>query len=262
MFAEKSRYGQNPNIVVRSATSTFNAPLKWAKNRAKYGHINRVFVDSWSDFFIEEADPWRLEAWEIMRSTPELTYQLCTKRPERIRECLPPDWHDGLPNVWLGVSTENQEMANLRIPILNQIPAIIHWASAEPLLGPIDFREAHRSISRFPRLDWIVTGGESGSNARPMLSSWASSIRDQCRAAGVAFFHKQNGEWVDFGNVEMSKLPEAPLAYIKSDGTPWPESAPLPSDEDADVNTCKRVGRNRAGHLLYGHEYHKFPDVR
>jgi len=68
MFTDKKRYGQTPDVVIRSAAATFNAPLKWAQNREKYGHINRVFVDSWSDFFIEEADAWRAEAWAISTS--------------------------------------------------------------------------------------------------------------------------------------------------------------------------------------------------
>ena len=101
MFADKKRYGQNPDVVTRSTVATFNAPLKWAKNREKYGHINRVFPCSWSDFFIEEAEAWRAEAWAIIRQTPNLIYQICTKRPERIAACLPADWGTGYPNVWL-----------------------------------------------------------------------------------------------------------------------------------------------------------------
>ena len=190
MFSEKTRYGQNPNVVVRSSDATFNAPLKWAKNSEKYGHIKRVFVCSWSDFFIEEADPWRADAWDIMRKTPQFIYQLCTKRPERIADCLPTDWGQGYPNVWLLTSTENQAAADLRIPILIKIPAVVHGISAEPLLGPIDFRKVP-TLNRIG-LDlsdfWVIVGGESGSNARPMISSWADSIRKQCENAKVPFF--------------------------------------------------------------------------
>ena len=189
MFSEKTRYGQNPNVVVRSSDATFNAPLKWARNPEKYGHIKRVFVCSWSDFFIEEADPWRAEAWEIMRKTPQFIYQLCTKRPERIAQCLPPDWCDGYPNVWLLTSTENQAAADLRIPILLSVPAVVHGISAEPLLGPLDIRqwiglECHHENSYSEEdtgacickecdesalLSWSIVGGESGKHIRKGL---------------------------------------------------------------------------------------------
>ena len=264
MFSEKTRYRQNPNIVVRSSDNTFNAPLKWAKNPKKYGHIKRVFVDSWSDFFIEEADPWRAEAWEIMRKTPQFIYQLCTKRPERIAQCLPPDWGDGYPNVWLLTSTENQAAADLRIPILIKIPAVVHGISAEPLLGPIDFRK----VPTFNRIGldlsdfWVIVGGESGSNARPMISSWADSIRQQCEKAGVAFFFKQNGEWVDAGHKEFGKHPSVPHKFLRSDGTEWPLGASELENEDADVNTVVRIGRQAAADTLYGKVYHEFPKVK
>jgi len=264
MFSEKTRYGQNPNVVIRSSDATFNAPLKWAKNPAKYGHIKRVFVDSWSDFFIEEADPWRDEAWEIMRKTPQFIYQLCTKRPERIAQCLPPDWGDGYPNVWLLTSTENQAAADLRIPILIKIPAVVHGISAEPLLGPIDFRK----VPTFNRIGldlsdfWVIVGGESGSNARPMISSWADSIRQQCEKAGVAFFFKQNGEWVDAGHKEFGKHPSVPHKFLRSDGTEWPLGASELENEDADVNTVVRIGRQTAADTLYGKVYHEFPKVK
>lgn len=255
MFAEKSRYNQNPNVVVRSSESTFNAPLKWAKNPEKYGHIKRIFVDSWSDFFVEEADPWRKEAWDIMRHTPEFIYQICTKRPERIADHLPFDWGNGYPNVWLLTSTENQAAANKRIPLILRIPAVVHGISAEPLL-----EEIHIESFLHPQsgLNWVIVGGESGSAARPMMSHWADSLREQCQAAGVAFFFKQNGEWINAGHDEFVRLPEGKIEHYRSNGTKW--EPPIPTDEDADVVTMKRVGRRRAGDTLYGKVYHEFPD--
>ena len=269
MFSEKTRYRQNPNIVVRSSDNTFNAPLKWAKNPKKYGHIKRVFVDSWSDFFIEEADPWRAEAWEIMRKTPQFIYQLCTKRPERIASCLPSDWGKGWPNVWLLTSTENQEAANKRIPILLSIPAVVHGISAEPLLGPIEFSSIVMpdgdhldnlyNDGEGCGLNWVIVGGESGSNARPMISVWADHIRQQCEKVGVAFFFKQNGEWVDAGHREFGKHPSVPHKFLRSDGTEWPLGDRELENENADVNTLIRIGRQSAGDTLYGKVYHQFP---
>lgn len=135
MYREKKQYGQNPAVVVRSKT-TFTAPLKWKEPR-------RIFTCSWSDFFHETADPWRAEAWDVIRRTPQHTYLILTKRPERIREAAPPQlplgWIDDgpWPNVWLGVSVETQEYS-WRIDHLAQIPAAIRFLSLEPLLGPLN----------------------------------------------------------------------------------------------------------------------------
>jgi protein gp37 len=168
-----------------------------------------IFTCSWSDFFITEADKWRAEAWEIIRQTPEFTYLILTKRPGRISRCLPPDWKYGYPNVWLGTSAENQKYADLRIPELLRVPAVKHFVSLEPLLGPIDLMATPYGdalfghcgdvcdicVEGFPTLDWVIVGGESGNVARPMEKQWALDIREQCEHAGVDFFFKQWGEW-------------------------------------------------------------------
>src|SRR3990167_4980051 len=129
---EMTRYGREFRIVARA--KGFGKPLSW-KEPAK------VFVNSWSDFFIEEADEWRAEAWEVIRRTPHLIYQILTKRPENIAARLPADWGNGWPNVWLGISAEDQKNADKRIPVLLNVMARVRFISAEPLLGPIDFIE-------------------------------------------------------------------------------------------------------------------------
>lgn len=176
MFRDKKRYGQDPSTVIRSKPATFNQPLHW-KDPAK------VFVCSWSDFFIEEADPWRDEAWDIMRKTPHLTYLLLTKRPERIMQSLPHDWV--LPNVWLGVTAENQEQADKRIPYLDNLGCTT-FVSVEPMLSFVFL-----NLSIDPFIDWVICGGESGPNARMMKPEWAESLKQQCNDAGVPFFMKQ-----------------------------------------------------------------------
>ena len=190
MYRDKARYGQKPMEVVRSKPATFNAPLKWKEPRM-------IFTCSWSDFFIEEADQWRDDAWDIIRQTPQHTYQILTKRPELIRPRLPKDWGDGYKNVWLGVSVEDQLYADIRVPYLLQIPAYRRFLSMEPLIGPIDLVRCHSTrvkLNNWPaptRVDWVIVGGESGPGYRQINSDWACSIRDQCKAAGVPFFFKQ-----------------------------------------------------------------------
>jgi protein gp37 len=173
MVRQKRQYGQDGNVVVRSRT-TFNAPLKWKDPRL-------VFTCSWSDWFIEEADAWRDEAYDIIRSTPHI-YQILTKRIDRAagRWPIPP-----LLNAWLGVSVESREYLH-RIDILRQMPAALRFLSLEPLLedvGDIDLTG----------IGWVIVGGESGPSPRLMNPNWARSIRSQCVEAGVPFFFKQAG---------------------------------------------------------------------
>ena len=134
MYRDKERYMIDPTIVMRTKDATFNQALSWKEQK-------KIFTCSWSDFFIEQADQWRDDAWKIIKSTPQHKWQILTKRPERIKQCLPKDWNDGYDNVWLGVSVENQDMANLRIPILLEVPAKVRFLSCEPLLEPVDLEK-------------------------------------------------------------------------------------------------------------------------
>jgi len=133
MFRDQRRWGLDPEIVVRNKT-TFNDPLKW-KDPAL------VFTCSWSDWFIQDADVWRDEAWRMIRATPHLTYQILTKRPKLIPERLPADWGDGYPNVWLGVSVESRDWVG-RLDDLARIPATVRFVSYEPALGPLEDRKS------------------------------------------------------------------------------------------------------------------------
>lgn len=218
------------------------APLRWKRPR-------RVFVNSMSDLFHEDMpEEWIDNVFAIMALSPQHTFQILTKRPERMREYLQPTGYDRvgqiacqlmgpivshddspmadeiwdlmerarernptkplyqrwpLPNVWLGVTAEDQARADERIPHLLTTPAAVRFVSAEPLLGPIDFHSAlcreTGSCPTCPRclggLDWVIVGGESGPSARPTHPDWVRSIRDQCAAADVAFHFKQWGEW-------------------------------------------------------------------
>jgi protein gp37 len=209
-------------MLVQRSKTNFNAPLKWAEPKI-------IFTCSWSDWFIDEADNWRDEAWDIIKRTPQHTYQILTKRPERVKDHLPADWGEGYSNVWLGVSVESQKYANERIPLLLDVPAKVRFLSCEPLLGEVylssyligcsccgairnldsgwrynGYGWEHKCPDNIPqaghfesevKIQWVITGGESGSkeNTRHAELDWFRSIRNECKAEGVAYFHKQHG---------------------------------------------------------------------
>ena len=165
-----------------------------------------------------------------------------------------------LPNVWLGVSVENQHFADERIPLLLSAPAAVRWISAEPLLGPVSLHLNNYSATRW--LDWVVCGGESGANARPMHPDWARSLRDQCHAAGVSFFFKQWGEWLprDFYPSQTWKVKRADeytrLASFDPEGVLHLGSCGSAMPGWQFLN---RVGKKAAGRLLDGREWSEFP---
>lgn len=216
---------------VRCHEDRLDQPLRWKKPR-------KVFVNSMSDLFHPDVPDLFIDrVFAVMALAPRHTFQVLTKRPGRMRDylgCAEMSIRDEvkyediaqsmpwpLPNVWLGVSVEDQATADERIPILLQTPAAVRWISAEPLLGLVNLtllgadrpyyidalRRNMRStapISLDPsppeetgRLDWVVAGGESGPRARPMHPGWVRSLRDQCAAAGVAFLFKQWGASMD-----------------------------------------------------------------
>lgn len=172
---EMTRYGKNFDAVTRAKDATFYAPLnKWKEPR-------KIFTCSWSDFFIEKADAWRDDAWDVVMNTSHHTYQILTKRPERIAGHNPFKlW----PNhIWLGTSVENARFYH-RIDELAKHMAMVRFLSIEPLLGPmLDLP--------LDAIDWVIVGGESGEGFRPLNLEWVREIRDRCLAQGVKFFFKQ-----------------------------------------------------------------------
>jgi protein gp37 len=168
-------------------------PMHWRKP-------SRVFVNSMSDLFHESVpNEWLDSIFAQMVNCPRHTFQILTKRPERMRAWCEELLRQGvmpLENVWLGVSVENQRLANERIPVLLDTPAAIRFLSVEPLLGAVDLRAWLPRFTYWPHLDWVIAGGESGHNSRPMHPEWALSLRDQCAKFGVPFFFKQWGSWL------------------------------------------------------------------
>lgn len=179
MFREQKRYGMDPSKIIRC--KTFYDPLR----KKAFRKTQKVFVCSWSDFFIQEADQWRPELWEIIKATPHLTYQILTKRPERITNCLPLDWNNGYKNVWLGVTIETTKFLD-RIYHLTSIPCLIHFISFEPLLEYIPLQS-----SLLHHIEWVIVGGESGPNFRPIKHHWIDHIICSCQATNTPFFFKQ-----------------------------------------------------------------------
>ena len=183
MFTGQKHWGRNPAEVVR--TKTWGEPVKWQRAAAAKGITERVFTCSWSDWFHDDADPWREEAWAVVRRCPNLQFQILTKRPGNILSRLPADWGEGYSNVWLGVSCENRKHGLPRIDVLRTIPAAIRFLSIEPLLEDL-------GTINLTGIGWVIVGGESGPGWRPMDHAWAISVRDQCHAAGVPLFFKQS----------------------------------------------------------------------
>lgn len=176
-----------------------------------------------------------------------------------------------LPNVWLGVSAERQQEADERIPELLATPAAIRFVSAEPLLGPIDFGRqqaglpANAWLTWLDAIDWIIVGGESGPDARPMHPTWARSIRDQCQAAGVPFFFKQWGAW---GPLEHSEAADEAGWQGRGEWMILDQHGELdipdyrwPDEEVGEVAVI-RLGKKAAGRLLDGVEHNGMPEMR
>ena len=167
----------------------WNKLLDWNRKAKLTGEKVLVFAGSMCDVFEDHQTTSEelKKLWEYIRQTPNLTYQLLTKRPENIFEKLPADWADfehGYSNVWLGTTVENQNRAWRFNEVLADIPAAVRYVSYEPALGPIDLR--------WEKLDWLIAGGESGPDRREFNYDWARDVHSTCKQNDVAFFYKQD----------------------------------------------------------------------
>ena len=289
-------------------------PLKWREP-------SRVFVNSQSDLF-HDAVPnvFIAEVFAVMAAAHWHTFQLLTKRHGRMRSLLKSrtffdavhtaylcmdaaapairGYQWPLPNVWLGVSVENQQWADIRIPALLATPAAVRWISAEPLLGPVNLKSA--ALRPYERqqggyweyghgedvygngkiwvpappaqLDWVVVGGESGPGARPMHPRWARSLRDQCVAAGVPFHYKQTGEWIEDVTIDDDGTRHINVPRDHRDRNrcamhPAGMTALTPDNPFNPFSVghphwtaMRRVGKKAAGRLLDGRSWDEYPE--
>jgi protein gp37 len=168
-----------PGFAVTMHPTDLELPKHWRRPRI-------VFVNSMSDLFHPKVSTQFIaQVFTVMEATPQHTYQVLTKRPKRARSVLRQIAPEPLINVWIGVSVEDDERTD-RISILRETPAAVRFLSCEPLLGPLPSLDLRG-------MDWVIVGGESGIDARPMDKKWALDIRDRCLEAGVPFFFKQWG---------------------------------------------------------------------
>lgn len=280
-----------------------------------------IFVNSMSDLFHELVpDEFIDQVFAVMAMAPQHTFQVLTKRPERMAAYFAEKWQPAvamgategedrsdhvwyamqnhalhlsdravahlfdkddnyirfpwpLPNVWLGTSTEDQKTADERVPHLLNTPAAVRFLSCEPLLGPITLgqwqpegvyidwlRGFDGSEPAIPGLDWIIAGGESGPDARPMHPDWARGLRDQCVAAGVPYFMKQWGEWRQHDEPDATHIVRRDGSFYERSSFARTATADMLSDlSGLGLVRIKRVGNKAAGRLLDGREWNEFP---
>lgn len=195
-----ARHGRDSSIV--SKTKAFGLPL--AKKRSGEYRISRgemVFTCFSSDFFVEEADEWRKEAWRMMKERRDLHFFMITKRIDRFYISLPDDWEEGYENVTVCCTVENQDRADYRLPLYKAAPIRHKMLACEPLLSSLNLEGWLGSW-----LEGLVAGGESGPQARVCDYDWILDIRRQCMAAGVPFSFKQTGAFLR-KNGKVYKVP-------------------------------------------------------
>lgn len=151
------------------------------------GELIRVCMTS--DFFLAEADPWREEAWDMIRERKDVKFFLLTKRPERVKDCLPGDWGDGWDNVMFNVTCENQRRAEERIPILLDLPFQHKGIMCAPFIGPVEIG----TYLDTGQIEQVLCGGENYDGARPCNFEWVKSLREQCASRNITFC------WVETG---------------------------------------------------------------
>lgn len=250
---------------IRTAPANWQQPLKWDRAAAAAGVIRTVFCLSLGDIWDNEIDPlWREQAFDVMRKTPNLLYLLLSKRignAERMCDVSRHGSSAALPeNTALGATMIDQEEWDRDLPKLKEANRVLGarftFASVEPMLGPVD---THGNMP-----DWVIVGGESGKEARPMHPDWARSMRDQCKESGTAFHFKQWGEWAPGECNGGPQTHTERVAYLFENNWDFSTLSPRGSlethcDDGPDV---WRFGKNVAGRMLDGVEHNDLAPLR
>lgn len=288
-LAGRCGYPEDNPFRVSIHPERLNEPSKWHKPQ-------RIFVCSMGDLFHPDVPvDFIRKVLLAMRNFEQHTFLLLTKRPERMREAINQalkitDYCWPLGNVWVGVSVENQQAADERVPLLLQIPAAVRFVSVEPILGPVDLtkiitysnpsayygnvyvswldalsgKHHHNGpggviTKKTKKLDWVICGGETGPGARPCHPDWVRGLRDQCQEAGAPFFFKQWGQWNDLSSGNW-------VAPRKKDTrVPWIDSYVLSHrnkiNEFPDGCRVFNMGKKAAGRLLDGRTWNEYPET-
>jgi protein gp37 len=259
---------------VRLNKQWLHQPIDWKKPR-------RIFVCAHGDLFAENVpDEWILDVFTVMAIASQHTFQVLTKRPDRMREFLSrPDllediyanWYTfsggarevyswPLHNVWCGASAEDQLRYDSRRRHLDETPAAVRFWSIEPMLGAIDLNIQHI------KPDWVIVGGESGPGARPMHPAWVRSIRDQCAAAGVPYFFKQWGDWTAFYDRVVEDPDWRHVPHVDNQmgrgAERWLNLAGGCGFHGERLVAVRNVGKKSAGRLLDLQEHSAIPESR
>lgn len=241
----KRFWGERKFTDVQCYPERLSQPEKWKKGQ-------RIFVNSMSDLFHPDVPyDFIVDVFAVMNANRQHTFIVLTKRPDRYYQFMSGAVKP-IPNVWIGVSVENQKAADERIPILLQAQAAVRFVSCEPLLGNVNLKGFYKNgmwVDGQNRIDWVIVGGESGTRARPMHPNWVRSIRDQCQEANVPFFFKQWGEW------QLTNEREE----MKQDGNERLTSIDVPGAIGYQKAWFRRVGKNRAGRELDGRTWDEYP---
>jgi protein gp37 len=187
-FLDKVRGGDGS--VIYKTGSGFDYPLhrdRGGRYKVKSGECIRVCMTS--DFFLEEADEWRKDAWNIIRERSDVKFFLLTKRPQRVRDCLPKDWGDGWENVFFNVTCENQRRADERIPILAKLPFKHKGIMCAPFIGSVSIGKYLKDV----QLEQVICGGENYDGARVCNFDWVKALREECVNADTTFCFIETG---------------------------------------------------------------------
>ncbi|HEY3347146.1 MAG TPA: phage Gp37/Gp68 family protein [Nitrospirota bacterium] len=256
------------------------------------GPRKRIFINSMSDLFHEAVpDGFIFDAFDAMKERPDVIFQILTKRADRMADLIKnfTRWMSA-PNIWLGVTVENQEQADKRIPHLLSVPAAVRFVSVEPMLGPVKMTAIRtwqcgcssietniftgesihfgydggagivRDLKN--KLNWVICGGETGPGARPMHPDWVRFLRDQCTEAAVPFFFKGWGEWQEGSDCRAKRL----CIYKDARTVEFTKEAIIAEEKRSGIAhdnrhsvIVSRIGKKAAGRKLDGRTWEEFP---